>query len=60
MPPGVDHHSRVVMSHITVVQMPGNVSSGESPDLQTSTGVLGTVSGDALSGGRVVAGDSQR
>ena len=40
-----------------VVQMPG-VSSGESPDLQTSTGVPGTVSGDALSGG-VVAGDSQ-
>ena len=40
-----------------VAQMPG-VSSGESPDLQTGTGVLGTVSGDALSGG-VVAGDSQ-
>ena len=38
-----------------VVQMPG-VSSGESPDLQTSTGALGTVSGDALSGG-VVAGE---
>ena len=40
-----------------VVQMP-DVSPGESPGLQTSTGVLGTVSGDALSGG-VVAGDSQ-
>ena len=38
-----------------VVQMPG-VSSGESPDLQTSTGAPGTVSGDALSGG-VVAGE---
>ena len=40
-----------------VAQMAG-VSPGESPSLQTSTGVLGTVSGDALSGG-VVAGDSQ-
>ena len=37
--------------------MPG-VPPGGSPGLQTSTGVLGTVSGDALSGG-VVAGDSQ-
>ena len=56
MPPGsttimggdVAHH---------VVHMP-DASSGESPGLQTSTGMLGTVSGDALSGG-VVAGDSQ-
>ena len=40
-----------------VVQIPG-VTPGGSPGLQTSTGVLGTVSGDALSGG-VVAGDSQ-
>ena len=40
-----------------VVQTP-DASPGESPGLQTSTGRLGTVSGDAVSGG-VVAGDSQ-
>ena len=40
-----------------VVQMPGD-SPGESAGLQTSSGVLGTVSGDALSGG-VVAWNSQ-
>ena len=56
MPPGsttimggdVAHH---------VAQMP-DASPGESPGLQTSAGMLGTVSGDALSGG-VFAGDSQ-
>ena len=56
MPPVSTTITRGDVAH-HVVQMPG-VSSGESPDLQTSTGVLGTVSGDALSGG-VVAGDSQ-
>ena len=42
-----------------VVPVSGNVSPGESPGLEASTGMLlGTESGDAESGGRVVAGAS--
>ena len=42
-----------------VVPVSGNVSPGESPGLEASTGMLlGTESGDAESGGRVVTGAS--
>ena len=42
-----------------VVPVSGNVSPGESPGLEASTGMLlGTESGAAESGGRVVAGAS--
>ena len=39
------------------VQMPGQTLGG-SPGLEASTGMSGTASGEALPGGRVVAGDS--
>ena len=39
------------------VQMPGQTPGG-SPGLEASTGMSGTASGEALPGGRVVAGDS--
>ena len=39
------------------VQMPGQTPGG-SPGLEASTGMSGTASGEALRGGRVVAGDS--
>ena len=42
----------------TVVPIPGNVALGGSPGLKASTGMLGTASGDAKPGGRVVAGAS--
>ena len=42
----------------TVVPIPGNVAPGGSPGLEASTGMLGTASGDAEPGGRVVAGAS--
>ena len=42
----------------TVVPIPGNVAPGGSPGLEASTGILGTASGDAEPGGRVVAGAS--
>ena len=41
-----------------VVPIPGNLSPGGSPGLEASAGMLGTVSGDAEPGGRVVAGVS--
>ena len=42
-----------------IVPVSGNVSPGESPGLEASTGMLlGTESGDAESGGRVVTGAS--
>ena len=42
-----------------IVPVSGNVSPGESPGLEASTGMLlGTESGDAESGGRIVAGAS--
>ena len=41
-----------------VVPIPGNVAPGGSPGLEASTGMLGTASGDAEPGGRVVAGAS--
>ena len=41
-----------------VVPIPGKVSPGGSPGLEASSGMLGTVSGDAEPGGRVVAGVS--
>ena len=42
----------------TVVPIPGNVAPGGRPGLKASTGMLGTASGDAEPGGRVVAGAS--
>ena len=39
------------------VQMPGQTPGG-SPGLEASTGMSGTATGEALPGGRVVAGDS--